>query len=290
MHARKSLHLALICLFLIWPLHSVHADEAPINVEEQLAADVKVGEAQWLKADGNRFFAIYTKSTSGINKGGAIILPSMGNNPNWPDVIAPLRKTLPYHGWSTLSIDLPVPGKSADGFWQLKSYFTACRSRIESAINYMQQQGINNILLVGYGLGAVTAAVSVTGPDSLKVSGLAAISLGVPPGSDPKPYTPDLLQDIHIPVLDVFGSRDFSTVTATAAARLAAAHRGELAAQHAQQLDDALKGSPQARLVTTDHNGYIAYRQLKLMGADHTFRGAEPTLIKRIEGWLKKHS
>ena len=282
--------MAFICLFLIWPLHSVCADEAPINLEEQLAADVKVGEAQWLKADGVRFLAIYTKSTSSSNMGGAIILPSMGNNPNWPDVIAPLRKTLPYHGWSTLSIDLPVPGKSANGLWQLKPYFTTCRSRIESAINYMQQQGISNILLVGYGLGAVAAAVSVSGPDPLKVSGLAAISLGPPPGSDPKPYTPDLLQDIQIPVLDVFGSRDFSTVTATATARWAAARRGGLAAQHAQHLDDAQKGSLQAPLVTTDHNSYIAYRQLKLMGADHTFRGAEPTLIKRVEGWLKKHS
>ena len=72
--------------------------------------------------------------------------------------------------------------------------------------------------------------------------------------------------------------------------RVAAARRGGLAAQHVQQLDDALKRSPQARLVTTDHNGYVAYRQLKLMGPDDTFRGAEPTLIKRVEGWLKKHS
>ena len=39
-----------------------------------------------------------------------------------------------------------------------------------------------------------------------------------------------------------------------------------------------------------ERNGYIAYRQLKIMGADHSFRGAEETLIKRITGWLKKHS
>lgn len=292
MNAWKSLrhHLALTCLILIYPLTGIHADETPITLEEQLAGDIKVGDAQWLKADGERFLAIFTKSTSGSNMGGVILLPSMGNNPDWPDVIAPLRKALPDHGWNTLSIDLPVPGKTADGSWQLKPYFTACRSRIQSAINYMQQHGVTNILLIGYGLGAAAAAVSVSGPDPLKVSGLAAISLGVPPGSDPKPYTPDLLQDIHIPVLDVFGSRDFSTVTATAPARMAAARRGGLVPQRAQHVNDALKRSPQFRLVTTDHNGKIAYLQLKLMGADHTFRGAEPTLIKRVEGWLKKLS
>jgi pimeloyl-ACP methyl ester carboxylesterase len=292
MYAGKSLRhcLAIICLILIWPLINVRADITPIKPAEQLAADVTVGEAQWLEADGERFLAIYTKSTTGSNVGGAIILPSLGNNPDWPDVIAPLRKALPDHGWSTLSVDLPVPGKGTDGLWQLTPYFAACRNRIQSAINYMQQQGTTNILLIGYGLGAAAAAVSVSGTDPLKVSGLAAISLGVPPGSDPKPYTPDLLGEIHIPVFDIFGSRDFSNVTATAAARVAAARRGGLAARHAQQLDDALKRSPQARLVATNQNGYIAYRQLKLMGADHTFRGAEPTLIKRIEGWLKKHS
>ena len=45
-----------------------------------------------------------------------------------------------------------------------------------------------------------------------------------------------------------------------------------------------------ARTPTTEQNGYIAYRQLRLMGADHSFRGAEPTLLKRIAGWMKKHA
>jgi hypothetical protein len=48
--------------------------------------------------------------------------------------------------------------------------------------------------------------------------------------------------------------------------------------------------SAMARLPTTEQNGYIAYRQLELMGADYRFRGAEPTLVKRVAGWLKKHA
>jgi Protein of unknown function (DUF3530) len=291
MSGRKALRHwpALICLILTWPLHPVRADDAAAKPDEQLAAVIRVGEPQWLEADGQRFLGIYAKSTTGSSLGGAIILPSLGRNPNWPDVIAPLRKALPGHGWNTLAIELPTPVKGADGRWQLEAYFTASRSRIQSAVNYMQQQGITNIVLIGHGLGAAAAAVCVSGNDPLKVSGLAAISLGVPPGSDPKPYAPGLLENIHVPILDIYGSRDFDDVTETAAARVAAARRGGLAALQSQQLD-ALKRSPQARLLSTEHNGYIAYRQLELMGADHSFRGDEPTLIKRIAGWLKKHS
>ena len=292
MHDRKALRywLALICLFLAWPLDlSQAADAQPPNPDAELAAAITVGEPQWLEADGKRFLGIYTRSTTGSSVGGAIILPSLGRTPDWPDVIAPLRKALPAHSWNTLAIELPMPAKGADGLWQLEPYFTASRSRIQSAINYLQQQGISNIVLIGHGLGAAAAAVCVSGNDPLKVSGLAAISLGAPPGSEPKSYGPELLEKIHVPILDIYGSRDFDEVTASAAARVTAARRGGLAAMRSQQLE-ALKRSPQARLLSTDRNGYIAYRQLKLMGADHSFRGAEPTLIKRIMGWLKKHS
>lgn len=287
----KALRLwfVLIWLFLTWPLIAIGADDTTVKPDAQLAAAITVGEPQWLEAGGERFLGIFTKSTTGTSLGGAIILPSLGRTPDWPDVIAPLRKALPTESWNTLAIELPAPAKGADGLWQLKPYFSAARSRIQAAIDYLRQQGIANIVLIGHGLGAAAAAVSVSGSDPLKVSALAAISLGIPPGSDSKAYQPKLLETIHVPILDIYGSRDFTDVVDSAGARVAAARRGGLAALRSQQLG-ALKRSPQARLLTTEHNGYIAYRQLELMGADHTFRGAEPRLIKRIMGWLKKQS
>lgn len=283
--------LAVLCLVLTWPLTPIRAktEDAPTTPDQQLAAGITVGKPQWLEAGGQRFLGIYTASTTGSSLGGAIILPSLGDHPNWPDVIAPLRKSLPKHGWSTLSIALPVPTKGSDGLWALAPYFTASRGRIQSAIKFMQQQGIVNIVLIGHGLGAAAAAVAVSGSNPLQVSALAAISLGVPPGSNPKPYSPDILENIHIPVLDVYGSRDFYGVTKTAAERVAAARRGGLAAVNSRQLE-SLKHSPQARLLSSNRNGYIAYRQMELMGADHSFRGDESTLIRRIKGWLKKQA
>lgn len=204
-------------------------------------------------------------------------------------MIAPLRQGLPAYSWSTLSIQLPTPSKGADGLWQLEPYFTASRSRIQAAIGFLGQQGITNIVLIGHGLGAAAAVVSLSGADPLKVFALAAISLGIPPRAAPSPYQPSLLENIHVPMLDIYGGRDLDEVTNTAAARLAAAQRGGLGASHKQQLEP-LMHSAMAHLPTTEQNSYIAYRQLELMGADHMFRGSESTLLKRIAGWLKKNS
>ena len=279
----KAFLMAVFASPLAW------AADTASKPEEQMAAAIKVGQAQWLETGSDRFLGIYTKATSGTPEGGAIILPSLGINPDWPDVIAPLREGLPNYSWSTLSIQLPTPTRGSDGLWQLEPYFTASRVRIQAAIAFLEQQGITNIALVGHGLGAVTAVVSLSGTDPLKVSALAAISLGVPPLSAPSTYKPALLENIRIPILDIYGSRDLDEVTQSAAARLVAARQGGRDASHNQHLE-SLAHSAMARLPTTEQNGYIAYRQLKLMGADHMFRGADDTLVKRVAGWLKKHA
>jgi pimeloyl-ACP methyl ester carboxylesterase len=284
-----TLWFALICLAMAGLPGPVRAADAGNTADQQPTLAITVGEPQWLEADGQRFLGIFTKSTTGYSLGAAILLPSLGRTPDWPDVIAPLRKALPNYSWNTLAIALPDPAKGDDGRWQLQPYYAAARARIQAAIKYLQQQGNTKIVLIGHGLGAAAAAVAVSGADPLRISGLAAISMGAPPGSDAGPYQPGLLESIHIPILDIYGSRDFTAVTATAAARVAAARRGGLAALRSQKLD-ALKHAPQARELTTEHNGYIAYRQLEISGADHSFRGAEPTLIRRIRGWLKKQS
>lgn len=274
--------LALTCVLLAWPLPSGLAGEAPAKPEEAAPA-ITVGQVQWLEAGGERFLGIYTKDTTGTPLGGAIILPGLAVPPDRQDVIFPLRQELPDHGWSTLAIALPTPAKGADGLWQLEPYFTASRNRIQAAIAYLQQQGITTVVLIGHGLGAAAATLGLSGTDPLKIAAFAAISLGVPPDSSPNPYNPELLESIHVPMLDIYGSGDMDEVTKTAAARVAAARRGQLAMLRTQQPEPSKDSA-------TALNGNTTYRQLELMGADHLFRGAEPMLLKRVEGWLKKHA
>jgi len=280
---------AVTCLISAWALTAVMADDATPKKEEQSTAAITVGQAQWLEAGGERFLGIYTKAITAAPLGGAIILPDLDAHPDWPEVIAPLRQALPDYRWNTLAIQLPEPAKGADGLWQLEPYLTASRNRIQAAIAFLQQQGISNIALIGHGLGAAAAAVSLNGPDPVKVSAFAALGLGIPPGSGASPYQPGILEGIRIPILDIYGSRDLDEVTRTAAARSAAARRGELTAPRAQVND------PPARPVTDDlssaaQQAYLGYEQSMLMGADHSFRGDESLLIRRIAGWLRKHS
>ena len=291
MHRRKSLtrRAAFACLISAWALTVVRADDTAPKEQEQPAAAAAVGQAQWLEAGGERFLGIYTKAIAAVPLGGAIILPGLDAHPDWPDVIAPLRQALPDYRWNTLAIQLPAPAQGADGLWQLEPYFTASRNRIQAAIAYLQQQGITNIVLIGHGLGAAAAAVSLSGPDPLKVSAFAAISLGAPPGSATSPYQPGLLEGIHIPILDIYGSRDLDEVTKTAAARAAAARRGELTTPR-PQLTDPLAHPLTADLSTAAQHSALGFEQLELMGADHLFRGDEPLLIRRVAGWLRKHS
>lgn len=281
--------LIAACMVLLALATPVWAANTAPKPDEQLAAAITVGKAQWLEAGGERFLGIYTQATTATPLGAAIILPGLAIHPDWPDVVGPLRRGLPAYSWSTLSIQLPIPTKGDDKLWQLEPYFTASHDRIQAAVAFLQQQGINNIVLIGYGLGAAAAAVSVSDGNSLKVAAFAAISLGIPPRSAPSPYQAGLLEKIRVPMLDIYGSRDLDEVTKTAAARLSAAQRGGFDASHNQQLDSLLH-SAMARLPTTEQNGYIAYRQLVLTGADHRFRGAEATLLKRIAGWLRKHA
>jgi hypothetical protein len=203
-------------------------------------------------------------------------------------VIAPLRTGLPGYGWNTLSIPLPTPARGADGRWQLEPYFTASRARIQAAVAFLQQQGITRVALVGQGLGAAAAVVSISGSDALKLSACAAVSLGVPPDSASSPYQPRLVENIRVPLLDIFGSRDLDEVTHTAAARLAAARRGNHAASRAQERDPR-DHPPTTQPPATEQDAYVAYRQFQVAGADHRFCGAEATLLNRIAGWLKNH-
>ncbi len=281
--------LIAVGMVLIAALSDAQAADNALKPDEELAAAITVGQAQWLEAGSERFLGIYTQATTGKPLGAAIILPGLGVHPNWPDVIAPLRQGLPAYRWSTLSIQLPTPTQSPDGQWLLEPYFTASRTRIQAAIGFLEKQGITNVALIGHGLGAAAAAVCLSGGDPLKVSAFAAVSLGIPFRSGPSSYRPGLVENIHVPMLDIFGSRDLDTVTSTAAARFAAAQRGGLVAAHNPQLEP-LAHSTKARLPAAEQNDNIAYRQLEVMGADYRFRGAESILLNRIAGWLKNHA
>jgi len=66
-----------------------------------------------LDADDHSFLALHTESGDEGPRKVVIVLRGRGFHPDWPEVAAPLRSELFEHGRETLSLQMPVLGKTA---------------------------------------------------------------------------------------------------------------------------------------------------------------------------------
>lgn len=226
---------------------------------DQLKDQLTVGEPLQLTADQQEFFAIYTPAEGKIQRGGVILLHGLGAHPDWPDVISPLRSSLPESGWATLSIQLPVWPNGVD-FKDYPPLFPEANARISAAIRHLQQQGLLNIVLVGHSLGAAMGAyfLAEKADGSDTIHAFVGIGMNQAPGT--VAHTPDALARIKLPVLDLYGTLDLPGVLDSAKSRALAAHRA----------------------------GNADYQQVAIAGADHFFLGLDAKLVRRVSSWLSK--
>jgi pimeloyl-ACP methyl ester carboxylesterase len=222
---------------------------------EQISDALLVGEAIQLNAEGRDFLALYAPASGKQPHNGVLLLHGLGAHPDWPDVIAPLRQELPEAGWATLSLQLPIRPNDAE-FDEYLPLFPAANARIGAGIQYLQQQGIRNIAIVGHSLGAAMGAhfLALPGPGAEQVQAFVGIGMNQRPGS--VAHTPDAVGKIAIPVLDLYGSQDLDGVLASARPRASAASNN------------------------------AGYRQKEVLGADHFFRGMDSGLVKLVGSWL----
>jgi len=226
---------------------------------EQIGDGLLVGESVQLEAGGTPFMGIFTEASDGPTGRAVILAHGMGAHPDWPDIINPLRSDLPDHGWSTLSIQMPILDNKA----ALEDYaplFDEVAPRFEAAVRYLHEQGNQTIVLTGHSLGASMAASYLGSHEPHEIQGFIAIGLSVT-AVDDKMNSSLALEKIHIPVLDLYGSRDLATVLSSVKARRKAARKAANA----------------------------NYQQLEIEGADHFFVGMEDSLNRRVYGWLKTH-
>lgn len=64
-------------------------------------------EQQQLQAGSDSFLALWKPANSAEAEGVVILIPGVGENADWPQAIAPLRRKLPDAAWGTLSLSLP---------------------------------------------------------------------------------------------------------------------------------------------------------------------------------------
>lgn len=117
--------LPALCLSLLFTnVLPVQAEDAPSPAVEKpaerqplpersqqeasaLERQVPQQEQQQLQAGSDSFLALWKPANSAEAEGVVILIPGAGENADWPQAIAPLRRKLPDAGWGSLSLSLP---------------------------------------------------------------------------------------------------------------------------------------------------------------------------------------
>ncbi|MFQ5660008.1 MAG: DUF3530 family protein [Gammaproteobacteria bacterium] len=231
------------------------------SIADALSQRLDQRELIQLNGGGRQFLGLYHEQTTEKAQGAAIIVHSMGEHPDWPEVIAPLRKKLPDLGWTTLSLQMPVlpPGTALADYG--KTLGEGGR-RIQSAIQYLKGRKFLNIVIIGYSFGAAVVAdfLAASGNRYNNVKAFVGISMQAQEFLNPRLKLLARLENIALPVLDIYGSRDFDNVL--------------------RQVDD--------RRLAGRRKGGRDYQQIMIEGADHYFTGLDEFLVRHIRGWLDK--
>lgn len=168
-------------------------------------------------------------------KVGVVMFHGRGANPDGA-VVRELRATLNNSGYTTLSIENPIPADYngngsatdfADYVADISSgganyVFPEAYERLNASISLLQSQGVEQIVIAGFSLGSRLASAFVANG---QVAGNAPVVglIGVGMYGNSLGLLNPLYQlgDITVPILDLFGDNDTNAVN-TAAAKKAA--------------------------------------------------------------------
>ena len=231
---------------------SAASDNAPDYAREKRWAEeitpaLVVGDAVYLtQKSGHKFLAVYTPVTQ--SRAAVITVHGLGVHPDW-GLIGALRSGLSDAGYTTLSVQMPVleSGALAEAYPPL---FPDAAERLQAAVAFLNAKGYRNIALASHSMGSTMSNFFLANtPDP----GVAAwVSIGINPAT----YTQQ--EKLRVPILDIYGERDFPQVLQRAAARATVLR--------------TLKGSA----------------QIEVAGADHYFAGSERELVQQVRQFLDR--
>lgn len=223
------------------------------RIADQILDGIIDGETVMLETDGHEFLGIFMEAELDEIRGSVIVLHGKGANPDWHEIVQPLRTHLPSHGWDTLSIQLPVAASDAsEADWS--GVVSEAAPRIKAALEYLEGKNRLNVVLVAHSMG-VAMAMDFLGRDPDSVQALVAI------GTPDMPIVYDTLRKLTIPVMDLYGADDFPEVKKATKKRKKAARK-----------------APNPRFI-----------QVEVNNADHFFTGQEEMLEARVRSWLYRY-
>jgi pimeloyl-ACP methyl ester carboxylesterase len=164
---------------------------------DQILPAVLVGEPVWIKQkNGHEFLALYTPADK--PRGAVIIGHGRGWNPDF-ELYSALRTKIAEAGYTTLAIQLPVLGPGAKVGDYIPVYPDGAE-RYELSARYLLEKGYQNVGIVSHSLGATMANQYLIRADKVPVK--AWVFIGIINGLEE-------MFRIKIPVLDVFGGKDW---------------------------------------------------------------------------------
>jgi pimeloyl-ACP methyl ester carboxylesterase len=221
---------------------------------DQVVDSIMDGDAEWLNDGNNDFLGIYTEADASKQRA-VIIAHGTGIHPDWQQVIQPLRIGLVEHGWNTLAIQMPILANDAE-YSDYAPLYDEAAPRIDAAIQYLKNNGIKEIVLIGHSQGSSMSAYYLS-TSKQKLKGFVAIGMTAF-AKDQRMNSIKALEKITIPVLDVYGDNDLENIIATTKDRAAAAKKA----------------------------GNKSFTQIKVTGSNHFFDGKEDNLISIVAKWL----
>ena len=213
---------------------------------DSIVKTLMIGNAEWLQQkNGHRFLGLYTEAEK--SRGAVIVAHGRGWSPDF-ELYGTLRTRLAELGYTTLSIQLPVlPSTAILGLYV--PLYPDARERFQLAVDFLKAKGHKNIGIVSHSLGATMANQYLIRTDDTSVGAWAFI--GILQGLEEA-------FRIRIPVLDVYGSNDW-TVT--------------------------MWGAPERKEQIERIPGSA---QIEVQGAKHFFEDKEEELLKILVSFLDR--
>jgi pimeloyl-ACP methyl ester carboxylesterase len=235
----------LILSFIASSVLAVEPDyEREKRWADQILPAILVGDPVWIKqANGHEFLGIYTEAAAA--RGAVIIGHGRGWSPDW-QLYSMLRMKLADQGYTTFAIQLPVLGSGAKVGDYIPTYPDAAE-RYHLAAKYLSDKVYKDIAIVSHSLGATMANQYLIQSEKTPVKAWVFISIinGL-----------EEMFRIKIPVLDIFGGKDWPIT--------------QVGAYERKRQIDKVPGSD----------------QIVIPEALHFFEGKEDELVKAIAGFL----
>ena len=238
--------LALVMLVLALPAWAISDYDREKRWADQIVPGLMVGEAVWLEQpNGHKFLTLYTEAQK--PRGAIVLAHGRGWSPDY-ELYGILRTKLAEQRYTTLAIQLPVLGGGAKIGDYMATYPDAIE-RFQIAGKYLSDKGYKNIAIVSHSLGATMANQYLITVDKTPVK--AWVFVGIINGLEE-------MFRIKIPVMDVFGGKDWEIT--------------QVGAYERKKQIDKVPGS----------------EQVVVPNALHFFEGREDELVGIITGFLDR--